>query len=156
MLNSELISLLGSHLHTELGSMLDSGRKYSLKFAVKLSSSGQVIYLAYSRKDPLENGMATHSSILARRIPQTEEPGRLQSMGVTKSWTQLSDIFTFTSHDQSLLCPLRTLPYALYSHSITHTFEKTENVLKSGSYRNPQIAWPCFFLQAGAQSHQPR
>ena len=32
-------------------------------------------------KDPLEEGMATHSSILAWRIPQTEEPGRLQSMG---------------------------------------------------------------------------
>ena len=31
-------------------------------------------------KDPLEEGMATHSSILAWRIPWTEEPGRLQSM----------------------------------------------------------------------------
>ena len=31
--------------------------------------------------DPLEEGMATHSSILAWRVPWTEEPGRLQSMG---------------------------------------------------------------------------
>ena len=31
--------------------------------------------------DPLEEGMATHSSIRAWRIPWTEEPGRLQSMG---------------------------------------------------------------------------
>ena len=31
-------------------------------------------------KTPLEEGMATHSSILARRIPWTEEPGGLQSM----------------------------------------------------------------------------
>ena len=31
-------------------------------------------------EDPLEKGMATHSSILAWRIPWTEEPGRLQSM----------------------------------------------------------------------------
>ena len=31
--------------------------------------------------DPLEKGMATHSSILAWEIPQTEEPGRLPSMG---------------------------------------------------------------------------
>ena len=30
--------------------------------------------------DPLEEGMATHSSILAWRIPWTEEPGRLQSI----------------------------------------------------------------------------
>ena len=32
-------------------------------------------------EDPLENGMATHSSIQAWRIPWTEDPGRLQSMG---------------------------------------------------------------------------
>ena len=32
------------------------------------------------REDPLEKGMATHSSILAWRIPWTEEPSRLQSM----------------------------------------------------------------------------
>ena len=31
-------------------------------------------------EDPLEEGMATHSSILAWRIPWTEEPGRLQSI----------------------------------------------------------------------------
>ena len=34
------------------------------------------------RKDPLEKDMATHSSILAWRIPWTEEPGGLQSMGL--------------------------------------------------------------------------
>ena len=33
------------------------------------------------REDPLEKEMATHSSILACEIPQTEEPGGLQSMG---------------------------------------------------------------------------
>ena len=38
-------------------------------------------------EDPLEMGMATHSSILAWRIPWTEEPGGLQSMGLQKSWT---------------------------------------------------------------------
>ena len=32
-------------------------------------------------EDPLEKGTATHSRILARRIPWTEEPGELQSMG---------------------------------------------------------------------------
>ena len=35
-----------------------------------------------SEEDPLEKQMATHSSILAWKIPQTEEPGRLQSMGI--------------------------------------------------------------------------
>ena len=33
---------------------------------------------------PLEKGMATHASNLARRIPWTEEPGRLQSMGLQR------------------------------------------------------------------------
>ena len=35
-------------------------------------------------KDPLEKEMATHTSILAWRIPWTEKPGRLQSMGLQR------------------------------------------------------------------------
>ena len=42
-------------------------------------------------EDPLEEGMATHSSILAWEIPWTEDPGGLESMGVTQSRTQLSN-----------------------------------------------------------------
>ena len=42
-------------------------------------------------EDPLEEDMATHSSILAWRIPWTETPGRLQPISVTKSQTQLSE-----------------------------------------------------------------
>ena len=42
-------------------------------------------------EDALEKEMATHSSILAWKIPWTEEPGGLQSMGSQKSQTQLSD-----------------------------------------------------------------
>ena len=45
------------------------------------------------QEDPLEKGMATHSSILAWKIPWTEEPGRLQSMGSQR--VGLSD-YTFT------------------------------------------------------------
>ena len=37
-----------------------------------------------SQEAPLEEKIATHSSILAWKIPGTEEPGRLQSMGVAK------------------------------------------------------------------------
>ena len=37
-----------------------------------------------SLEDPLEKEMATHSSILAWRIPWREEPGRLQSMGLQR------------------------------------------------------------------------
>ena len=40
--------------------------------------------LSLGHKDPLEKGMATHSSILAWRIPWTEKPGGLQSMGLRR------------------------------------------------------------------------
>ena len=39
------------------------------------------------QEDPLEKGIAIHSSILAWRIPWTEEHGDLRSMGLQKSWT---------------------------------------------------------------------
>ena len=45
--------------------------------------------------------MATYSSTLAWKIPWAEEPGGLQSMGLPKSWTRLSD-FTFTFHFHAL------------------------------------------------------
>jgi len=47
--------------------------------------------------------MATHSSILAWKIPWTEEPGGLQVQGIAKSQTQLSN-FTFTFFLSSLVC----------------------------------------------------
>ena len=43
------------------------------------------------REDSLKKYMATHSRILASRMPWTEKPGRLTVHGVTKSWTRLSD-----------------------------------------------------------------
>ena len=45
------------------------------------------------QEDPLEKGMAPHSSILAWRIPWTEKPGGLYSMG-SQSQTRLSDQHT--------------------------------------------------------------
>ena len=47
--------------------------------------------LFLSQEDPLEEGMATHSSNLIWEIPWTEEPGGLQSMGSQKSQTQFSE-----------------------------------------------------------------
>ena len=60
-----------------------------------LANSGDLVS-SLGQEVPMEKKMATHSSILAWKIPWTEEPGGLQSMGlkvlgVTKSWTQLSD-----------------------------------------------------------------
>ena len=47
----------------------------------KLPALQQTWFRSLGQKDPLEEGMATHSSILAWRIPWTEEPGGLQSRG---------------------------------------------------------------------------
>ena len=52
-------------------------------------NAGEMQVQSLSQEDPLEEGTATHSSILAWRIPWTEEPGGLQSITVTKSWTQM-------------------------------------------------------------------
>ena len=46
------------------------------------------------QKDPLEKKTATHFSILAWKIPWTQEPGGLQSIGSQKSQTLLSDSTT--------------------------------------------------------------
>ena len=56
--------------------------------------------LSLGREDPLEKEMATHSSILAWKIPWTEEPCGLQSVG-SQSQTGLSN-FTFTFFQESL------------------------------------------------------
>ena len=65
--------------------------------------------------------LAPHSSTLAWKIPWTEEPGRLQSMG-SRSWTQLSD-FTFTFHF-----------HALEKEMATHSCSCLENPKDRGAW----------------------
>ena len=52
----------------------------------------ETVVRSLGQEDPLEKGMAAHSSILAWRIPWTDEPGGLWCMG-PHSWTQLSDYY---------------------------------------------------------------
>ena len=60
--------------------------------AVKNSPAVQETWVqSQGQEDPLDEGMATHSSILAWEILWTEEPGRLQFVGSQKSQTRLSD-----------------------------------------------------------------
>ena len=42
----------------------------------------EIRFQSLGQEDPLEKGMATHSNILAWRVPWADEPGRLQSMGL--------------------------------------------------------------------------
>ena len=54
--------------------------------------------LSLGREDPLEEDMATHSSILAWRTPWTEEPGGLQSMGSHRVGHDLSGLGCTRTH----------------------------------------------------------
>ena len=63
----------------------------------------------YSREDPLEEEMATHSRILAWEIQWTQDPGGLQAMGSQKCGTGLATI----AHD--LATSNRTEPNSKYN-----------------------------------------
>ena len=63
------------------------GGSDSKEFVCSAGDSGSIPELRRS----LEKGMETHSSILSWRIPWTEEPGKLQSIGLQKSQTRLCD-----------------------------------------------------------------
>ena len=76
-----------------------------------------------SLTSPTEKAMALHSSTLAWKIPWTEEPGRLRSVGVSKSQTWLSD-FTFTFHF-----------YALEKEMATHSGVLAWRIPGMGSHR---------------------
>ena len=81
------------------------------------------------QEDPLEKGMATHSSILAQSIPWTEVPGRLQSVGsqrVRHDGGINTFTFTFSSTRQTALLtgPLG-LPLCLHLCRVTLLFYPT-------------------------------
>ena len=67
------------------------GASLVAQWVKNLPATQETQVLSLGRDDPLEKAMATHSIILAWRIPWTEEPGGLQSIGVAKSRTRLSD-----------------------------------------------------------------
>ena len=73
----------------------------------RLPSTRETWVQSMGQEDLLEKEMATHSSVLAWKVPWMEKPGRLQVHGVTKSWTRLSE-FTHsliykTGNQQDLL-----------------------------------------------------
>ena len=58
------------------------------------------VSLIPGQEDPLQKEVATHSSVLAWKISWTEEPGRLQSMGVTKESNTAEQL----NNEQQLKC----------------------------------------------------
>ena len=66
--------------------LLDLGLPWWLSGKESACSSGDVGSIHGWQRSP-EEGMEIHSSVLAWRIPRTEEPGGLKSMWLQKSWT---------------------------------------------------------------------
>ena len=56
-------------------------KKKKKKQPAKMQEASETLVLSLGQEDPLEEGMATHSNILAWRIQWTEEPGRPQFTG---------------------------------------------------------------------------
>ena len=64
-----------------MGSLDEGASQVALVVKNPSANAGDIKRCGFN---PLEKGMATHSSILAWRIPWTEEPGRLQSIGLQR------------------------------------------------------------------------
>ena len=107
-------------------------------------------------EDPLEKGMATHSSILVWRIPWTEEPGGLQFHRVAKSRTRLSDFIysLIPKYHKNFF-----LIYAYISHQETNLLNNSLDYSPPGSsvhgiFQARILEWVAIFLSRG--SSQPR
>ena len=61
-----------------------NGASLVAQIVKRLPAVPETWVLSVGWEDPLEKKMATHSSVLAWKIPQTEEPGGLQSMGLQR------------------------------------------------------------------------
>ena len=77
MTDSSADSYLNNCLHTSGASLVAQRLKH-------LPAMQETWVQSLGREDPLEKEMATHSSILAWRIPWMEEPGELQSTGLQR------------------------------------------------------------------------
>ena len=70
--------------------MYTMGLPLVAQYGKEFACNGADLVRSLGWEDPLEKGMATHSRILAWRIPWTEEPGGLQSMRLQDTIEQLS------------------------------------------------------------------
>ena len=94
----------------------------------RLSTMRETRVQSLGWEDPLEKEMAIHSSTIAWKIPWTEEPGRLQSMGL-QSQMRLSD-FMFMNHFEFFATPKFQIPILLcvltHISCFSHWLEKSQ------------------------------
>ena len=90
--------------------LLHSGTKTSVvaQTIKRLPTMREPWVQSLGQEDLLEKEMATHSSVLARKIPWMEEPGTLQSMG-PKEWDTAERLHFHFQNQNHLKCPLHTI-----------------------------------------------
>ena len=103
------------------------------------------------QENPLEKEMATHSSILAWRIPWTEEPGRIQSMGLKKSQTRLKWRSTYAVEKSEMYHFSQVIKVNIGSHKsypLWSSSPKPELIVKKTNLDKPKLrdsaqnSWP--------------
>ena len=77
---------------TSLSMGFSRGAPLIVQMVKSLSATQETWVQSLGWEDPLEKEMEIHSSILAWKMPWTEEPGRLQSMGCFSKWTNLKTL----------------------------------------------------------------
>ena len=114
-------------LHTHLVLVHQLSHLFSRGSVVKnLPAIQETLVQSLGQEDPLEKGMATHSSILAWRIPWTEEHSGLQSMGLQRirhDW--VTNIFTFWSWFWGDMSSSVVLRYHLLGRSLSISFSSS-------------------------------
>ena len=106
-----------------------SGTSPVVQTVKRLPTMQETQVQSLGQEDLMEKEMATHSSILAWKIPWTEEPGRLQSMGSQRVKTRLSDFtslsFTFF-FSISITWGSSSLRISICGSYIVHNWKKKE------------------------------
>ena len=88
----------------------------------------ETLVWSLGQETPMEEGMATHSSILTWRIPWTEEPGRLQFIGLRRmrhDWSNSACIHAIYTQ-----LTIEQLRFELYGFTCTWIFFKVNSVLQ--------------------------
>ena len=115
-----------------------------------LTTTPETWIQSLGREDLLEKEMATHSSILAQKIPRTEEPVRLHGVhGVTESRTQLSDFTHFTTASIVYIPKIHKVHTFIY----THTILKTQKYDDSCIHSSDEEKGYCHLAKAPASFH---
>ena len=91
-----------AHIHKQHYTVGFPGGSSGKEPACQCRRSERCGFDPWGQEDPLEKGMATHSSVLAWGIPWTEEPGRLQSTGLQRAGYDWSDLAC--KHMQYYVC----------------------------------------------------